>query len=619
MNKFETTMVAVLFVALGLWWYGSKTFFAPPEQSVKQAAAQVDSNKNVIAQSAINSSSTSAVAVSSQEVKMEKKAEVAMEPGEGHNVPEEIVMLSNDKAEFEFSSWGGAVVSVTLKKYRATLDKKSGQVKLDLSTRPALAYNGIPGLSRNCDFKVTKDNTGRKVSFERTLPSGLEFVRTITLGDGYQLQVAESFKNKSAVSVKLPAYELNAGRMKQIRTVSGSAGYEYLGVDSFSLSTKSGKKILYWANKGPDDDTLSLGERLQPDFRQGGGCSMFKPKLTAPLPAATNIVRMIASDWVAVKNKFFVQILAPKGGSAGIALGVRRDVPKTETPAIAQTWVQSATLDEVSAAMCYRERELATGEALYNEISYYAGPKEFAQLKLLGNRQDDVMEFGFWSFISKPLLWILIFLYKIIPNYGVAVILLTILVRILFWPVTHKSTESMKEMQKIQPLVNQVREKYKDKPEKMNKEVMALYKEHKVNPLSGCLPILVQIPVFIALFTVLRSAVELRFSEFLWIKDLSEPENLLIGIIPFGLNILPIVMAATMFWQQKLTPTAGDPQQQKMMLYMMPGMMLFMFYKMASALVLYWTVSQVLSIYQLYRQKRKADEEEKAKQAKAAV
>ncbi|MDD4871749.1 MAG: membrane protein insertase YidC [Kiritimatiellae bacterium] len=618
MNKFETTMVAILFVVLGLWWYGYKTYFAPPVQPVKSAVSQVDSNRNVVVQSSSNTLSKPAVVTAREEIKVEKKVETVMGPDEGHKETEQIITLSNDKTDVKLSSWGGAIISVTLKKYRETLDKKSGQVKFDWSAKPALAYSGIPGLSQNSDFKVTRDETGRKVSFERALSSGLEFVRTITLGDGYQLQVAESLKNKSAVAIKLPAYELNAGSMKQIRTVSGSMGYEYLGIDSFSLSPNSGKKICYWANKGPDGDTLSLSARLQPAFRQGGGCSMFKPKLTEPLPVTTNIVRMLASDWVAVKNKFFVQILAPKGGSAGITLNVRREVPQTENPAISQTWVQTATLEEVSTAMRYRERELAPGESLFNEISYYAGPKEYAQLKLLGNRQDDVMEFGYWLYpISKLLLVTLNFLYKIIPNYGVAVILLTILVRIVFWPVTHKSTESMKKMQQIQPLINQVREKYKDKPQKMNQEVMAIYKEQKVNPMSGCLPILVQIPVFIALFTVLRSAVELRFSEFLWIRDLSEPENLLAGIIPFGLNILPIAMAATMFWQQKMTPTAGDPQQQKMMLYMMPIMMLFMFYKMASALVLYWTVSQILSIYQLYRQKRKADEEEKAKHAKA--
>jgi len=136
---------------------------------------------------------------------------------------------------------------------------------------------------------------------------------------------------------------------------------------------------------------------------------------------------------------------------------------------------------------------------------------------------------------------------------------------------------------------------------------MALYKEHKVNPMGGCLPMFIQIPVFIALFSVLRSAIELRFSKFLWISDLSEPENLFAGMVPIvgSLNILPILMAATMMWQQRLTPTAGDAQQQKMMAVMMPVMMLFFFYGMPSGLVLYWTTSQVLMIAQMLIRKKK--------------
>jgi YidC/Oxa1 family membrane protein insertase len=203
-------------------------------------------------------------------------------------------------------------------------------------------------------------------------------------------------------------------------------------------------------------------------------------------------------------------------------------------------------------------------------------------------------------------------IHAVIPNYGVAIILLTVIVKIIFWPLTHKGTESAKKMQKIQPLVAELREKYKDQPQKMQKAQMALYKEHGVNPMASCLPMLVQLPIFIALFTVLRSAVELRFAPFLWIADLSEPEGLLAGVLPFpqgGLNILPILMTLTMVLQQRLTPTAGDPQQQKMMM-IMPVVMLFILYSMPSALVLYWTVSQSLSIAQLvWQRKSKGDDQ----------
>ena len=236
------------------------------------------------------------------------------------------------------------------------------------------------------------------------------------------------------------------------------------------------------------------------------------------------------------------------------------------------------------------------------ESHYYVGPKDYSLLKALARHQVDVMSFGRLKPLCIVLLRTLNALHRFIPNYGVAVILLTILVKVVFWPVTHKSTESMKAMQKIQPLIADIRKKHKDKPQKIQQETMALYKEHKVNPMMGCLPILVQIPVFIALFTVLRSAVELRFAPFLWIRDLSEAENLFAGVLPIPLNILPLLMTATTIWQQKLMPQTGDAQQQKMMTFM-PIVMLFIFYSMASALVLYWTVSQFLSIVQLLWQR----------------
>ncbi len=162
-------------------------------------------------------------------------------------------------------------------------------------------------------------------------------------------------------------------------------------------------------------------------------------------------------------------------------------------------------------------------------------------------------------------------------------------------------------MQTLQPQLKKLREKFKDNPKKLQEKQMLLYRENNVNPVAGCLPMVIQMPIFIALFTVLRSAVELRYASFLWIADLSEPEGILAGVLPFpsgGLNILPLAMTATMVLQQRLTPSAGDPQQQKMMAFM-PIMMLFVFYNMSSALVLYWTVSQLLSILQLVMQQRK--------------
>jgi len=218
--------------------------------------------------------------------------------------------------------------------------------------------------------------------------------------------------------------------------------------------------------------------------------------------------------------------------------------------------------------------------------------------------------FSWMNWLMEPsrkfLLATLNVFHSVVRNYGIAIILLTLLIRILFWPLTHKSTESMRRMQEIQPEIKALQAKYgKSNPQKLQQETMKLYKEKKVNPMGGCLPMFVQIPVFIALFTVLRNAIELRYSGFLWIADLSTAENLLAGKIPFvgALNILPIVMSVSMIWQQKLSSpgTAATPeqqQQQKMMMFMMPIMMLFFFYSMPSGLVLYWTTSNLLMIAQ---------------------
>jgi YidC/Oxa1 family membrane protein insertase len=313
-----------------------------------------------------------------------------------------------------------------------------------------------------------------------------------------------------------------------------------------------------------------------------------------------------SAAWIAAKNKFFVQILTPGTTANGFDLTVRR----------AGEGKKSAPV-EVSAALQFDSELIAEKETFTRTVRAYIGPKDYSFLKTQGMDQVEVMEFkstGFWKFmnpimypIKTGLLWGLNALYKVVRNYGVAIMLLTIIVRVIFWPITHKGTESMRKMQALQPQMKEIKEKFKDNPQRMQQETMKFYKENKVNPMGGCLPMFVQIPVFIALFVVLRSAIELRFSKFLWISDLSEPENLFAGMIPIvgSLNILPLLMSATMILQQKMTPTAGDPQQQKMMAVMMPIMMLFFFYTMPSGLVLYWTTSNLIMIIQMMIKKKK--------------
>ena len=240
---------------------------------------------------------------------------------------------------------------------------------------------------------------------------------------------------------------------------------------------------------------------------------------------------------------------------------------------------------------------LAPGQDASLSYVLYFGPKELSNLKSLNLGLEKAVDFGWFHFMAVPLLYTLNFFDDYVHNYGWAIIILTIVIRVLFFWPNHKSYKSMKEMQKLQPKVAKLREKYKDDKETMNKELMSLYRTFKVNPMAGCLPMLIQLPVFIALYNVLGYAIELRhqpfiptvpFTDIVWLADLSTKDPLL---------ITPIVMGLTMFVQQKMTPTAGDPTQAKMMMFL-PLIFTFMFLNFASGLVIYWLVNNVLSIIQ---------------------
>jgi YidC/Oxa1 family membrane protein insertase len=212
-----------------------------------------------------------------------------------------------------------------------------------------------------------------------------------------------------------------------------------------------------------------------------------------------------------------------------------------------------------------------------------------------------------FDFIAKPCLWMMNFLYSFIPNYGVAIIILTILMKLLLWPLGTKSYKSMNEMKKLQPIMTEIREKYKGDKKRMNQEVMGLYKTYKINPMGGCLPMIAQIPVFFAFYRMLYEAIELRHAPFFgWITDLSAPDRLFrfdfaVPFMeqPYGIPVLTLVMGGTMFLQQKMTPSPGDPAQAKMMM-LMPVVFTFIFINFSSGLVLYWLTNNILSISQQY-------------------
>ncbi|MFQ5477712.1 MAG: membrane protein insertase YidC [Candidatus Binatia bacterium] len=239
-------------------------------------------------------------------------------------------------------------------------------------------------------------------------------------------------------------------------------------------------------------------------------------------------------------------------------------------------------------------------------VSYqlFVGPKRLGMLKALGHDLDEAVDLGWFAAIARPMLQMLIFLNRYTGNYGVAIILLTIGVKVVFYPVNKKQALAMKAMQRVQPELKKLQERYKDDRETLNKEMMELYRRHMVNPLSGCLPMIIQIPVFLGLYNALMQAIELRHSPFFgWITDLSQPDRLGTLALPFvsppGIPVMTLLMGLSMLLQQRMTPSMGDPAQQKMMM-LMPIIFTVMFVNFPSGLVIYWLANNLLSIGQQY-------------------
>jgi YidC/Oxa1 family membrane protein insertase len=303
-------------------------------------------------------------------------------------------------------------------------------------------------------------------------------------------------------------------------------------------------------------------------------------------------------EWVSIQDRYFISAIIPEQ-----PIDATMQLDLDEQKVLYNQLVLPTTTIETDTQKAFK-------------YELFFGPKSMKILKEAGHDLNKAVNFGMFDFLAKPFVWIMNFLYHhFIPNYGVAIIILTILTKIVLWPLGNKSYKSMNEMKKIQPLVAEIREKYKDDKKRMNEEMMGLYKTYKVNPAGGCLPMVVQIPVFFALYRMLYEAIELRHAPFvLWITDLSAPDRLFrfnIEHIPFmqppyGIPVLTIIMGATMFLQQKMQPPAGDPTQAKMMM-MMPIVFTVIFVNFSSGLVLYWLVNNLISIgQQYYVSKKKA-------------
>ena len=300
------------------------------------------------------------------------------------------------------------------------------------------------------------------------------------------------------------------------------------------------------------------------------------------------------AEWVGVSNQFFATLVTPLSAKATEVWAQRFESRKNP---------EGQPEYGIEGAMGMPGFQVQPGQTATLQFQLYIGPKLYHRLAQLKHDEAEIMDFGIFKLVCQVLLNALNSLHSVLGNYAAAILVLTAIIKLILWPLQTKANKSMRRMAALSPKMQELREKYKDDPTKMNAEVMKLYKDYGVNPVSGCLPMMIQIPIFFGLFTMLRQAVELRNASFLWMHDLSQPDtvarlHLLDWSIP--INILPLIMAGTSFWMTHVTPKSGDVTQQRVMMFM-PLIFVVFCYNFAAALALYYTTQNLFTILQLYQ------------------
>src|SRR5438876_9396812 len=326
----------------------------------------------------------------------------------------------------------------------------------------------------------------------------------------------------------------------------------------------------------------------------GGGSGFFGIGQRAPQPFYQQ--DLANADWAAVSDQFFTMLIAPLTTKANGVWGRRFDISPEQK------------MYGLTGALRMSGFQLPPGQTYSARFEIWAGPKLYHRLAQLDHNEAEIMDFGIFKIVSQFLLNFLNWLHGFIGSYGWSILALTAIIKIVLWPLQNKANLSMRRMSLLNPKIQELREKYKDDPTRMNQEVMKLYKAYGINPVGGCLPMLIQIPIFFGLFKMLGQAVELRNAKFLWVRDLSQPDTVAHLHVPFltwpvPINIIPLCMAATQIWLMQMTPKTGDATQRRVMMFT-PLIFLFICYNFAAALALYYTTQNLFSILQFYQNKK---------------
>ena len=499
------------------------------------------------------------------------------------SVPEQLLEITNADAHYTFSSYGGGLKLIELLHYPESVSTRHEQrshtnrvATLNNSTPdPTLAILDGAAVQGDGVFTLTPTATG--VRAEKTLTNGLTLVKEFEPSTNYLLLANIRLENRSDHALSLPAQEWVVGTATPMNAQDNGAA-----------------EGLMWYNGTKAQDVVGA------NFFSSRGFAC-----TPRVPPAEYLGGQSNVAWAAVHNQFFALAVMPQQPARET---VMRRVPlprPTEEEARNDTRIVKEPMG-YQASLIYPAFTLAPHEHLQRQFAIFAGPKEYRTLATISaafnNNIDAIMGYsGFFGFFSKGLLLGMNWLHHALGfGYGLAIVAITIIIKVIFWPLTQASTRSAKRMQVLQPQIKALQEKYKDDPVKAQRKMMEFWKEHKINPMSGCLPTLIQMPVFIGFYYMIRSAIELRGAHFLWVNDLSRPDTLfLIPALNFPFNLLPLIMGVTMLYQARLTPPSPgmDPAQARIMRYM-PLMFMVFLYNFSAGLTLYWTVQNFLSIVQ---------------------
>ena len=461
-------------------------------------------------------------------------------------VAERFISVETPLYTAQFTTKGGAIQSLKLKGYRQKLGEKSDLIELvDVSMgMPRPLTVSFPGSTVDLPAEGMYDSDSKSLD----LTKGKESQRLIlqqTIAGVMKIEKIFTFHpDRYAIDLEVRVYNLTATPINQNASLNWN---QYVDPKEETDS---------WSHKGPVAFVAKDIERIE--VKKIEGEKILGPDVT----------------WGGFESKYFMAAVIP------------------QNPSLTSFAMSKDNRDMVTVSLRGPKNLIPGGQDGSFIYTLFIGPKDYSILKTQKVNLEDAIDFGSWlKWLAMPMLITLKWLYQYVHNYGIAIIILTILIKLIFWPLGNKSYESMKQMQKLQPKMKELQTKYKGDRQKLSQETMALYKTHKVNPMSGCLPMIIQIPVFFGLYKALLYAIELRHSPFFWwIQDLSDKD-------PY--YITPIIMGGTMWIQQKMTPMSGDAMQQKVMLFM-PIIFTFLFLNFPAGLVIYWLLNNVISIGQQY-------------------